>query len=155
DTGVTIGGLGPVKITVTGPVPFTFKSFRLHEPERHVIDIQGLPELVGVTTPEPQPNPYVTKVRIGNPAGDPSTVSLVLDLTSAEVDVKEISGQGQQLLAVLVDKGGSVIDDIRVPGGMAVVLDAGHGGSDPGAQRGDIKEKELTLAITDKLRKAL
>jgi len=155
DTGMEIAGSGPVKITVNGAVPFTYKSFRLHEPERHVIDIQGLPELVGITAPEPQPNPYVTKVRIGNPDGDPSTVRVVLDLASSEVDVKETSAQGQQLLAVIIDKGGTVIEDVRVPAGATVVLDAGHGGSDPGAQRGDVKEKELTLAITEKLRKAL
>ncbi len=154
-TGITVRGAGPVRIDVAGAAPFTYRSFRLHEPERHVIDIQGLPELAGVSPPEPEPNPYVTSVRVGNPDGDPSTVRVVLDLKSAEVDVKETSVQARKLLAILIEKGGWPIEDVRVPPGMSVVIDAGHGGSDPGAQRGDIKEKELTLAITDKLRKAL
>lgn len=44
------------------------------------------------------------------------------------------------------------------PNGLKVVLDAGHGGKDPGAQRSGVDEKDLTLSIirhvSDKLRKA-
>jgi N-acetylmuramoyl-L-alanine amidase len=43
----------------------------------------------------------------------------------------------------------------KSPKGMVIVLDAGHGGSDPGAQRGDISEKDITLGITQKLKKLL
>jgi N-acetylmuramoyl-L-alanine amidase len=43
----------------------------------------------------------------------------------------------------------------KLPPGLTVVLDAGHGGTDPGAQRGDVQEKELTMAIVDKLKNQL
>jgi N-acetylmuramoyl-L-alanine amidase len=39
--------------------------------------------------------------------------------------------------------------------GVSLVLDAGHGGSDPGAQRGDAQEKEMTLGIVNQLKKRL
>lgn len=39
--------------------------------------------------------------------------------------------------------------------GVNIVLDAGHGGSDPGAQRGTIQEKAITMGIVEKLYKML
>jgi N-acetylmuramoyl-L-alanine amidase len=39
--------------------------------------------------------------------------------------------------------------------GVSLVLDAGHGGSDPGAQRGDVQEKEMTLGIVNQLKQRL
>lgn len=38
---------------------------------------------------------------------------------------------------------------------QVIALDAGHGGFDPGAQRGEICEKNITLAICQKLQKHL
>lgn len=40
-------------------------------------------------------------------------------------------------------------------GGITIVLDAGHGGLDGGASKGDVIEKEITLAITEKLERQL
>lgn len=40
-------------------------------------------------------------------------------------------------------------------GGITIVLDAGHGGLDGGASQGDVIEKEITLAITEKLERQL
>ncbi len=40
-------------------------------------------------------------------------------------------------------------------GGVTIVLDAGHGGIDGGASNGDIIEKDITLAITQKLARQL
>ncbi len=44
-------------------------------------------------------------------------------------------------------------DDLRVTRG--VVVDAGHGGDDPGAVNGNIKEKDLTLAVAEYIYKRL
>lgn len=41
------------------------------------------------------------------------------------------------------------MEDIRI------VVDAGHGGEDPGAVKGDVKEKDLTLMISKYMEKAL
>lgn len=40
-------------------------------------------------------------------------------------------------------------------GGVTIVLDAGHGGLDGGASKGDVVEKNITLAITKKLERQL
>ena len=40
-------------------------------------------------------------------------------------------------------------------GGVKIVLDAGHGGQDGGASRGDIIEKDITLSITKKVTRQL
>lgn len=40
-------------------------------------------------------------------------------------------------------------------GGVKVVLDAGHGGQDGGASKGDVIEKEITLAIVQKVEREL
>ncbi|MEC1178160.1 N-acetylmuramoyl-L-alanine amidase [Metasolibacillus meyeri] len=40
-------------------------------------------------------------------------------------------------------------------GGVKIVLDAGHGGIDGGASKGDVIEKDITLAITEKVARQL
>ena len=40
-------------------------------------------------------------------------------------------------------------------GGITIVLDAGHGGIDGGASNGDVIEKDITLAVTQKLARQL
>jgi N-acetylmuramoyl-L-alanine amidase len=48
----------------------------------------------------------------------------------------------------------SLTPDRRIAG-LTVVLDPGHGGSDPGAQREGVQEKQITLAIVNTLKKFL
>lgn len=152
---VAVDGTGPVRVTVTSKTPLVYRTFRLHDPERYVLDIQGWPELAEASVPEPEPNPFVKKVRIGHPEGEPETVRVVLDLIGSEVAVREEASSGNQVFAIILDRAEPLLENLHLPPGMSVVIDAGHGGTDPGAQRGDIKEKDLTLSISDKLRKTL
>lgn len=108
-------------------------------------------------------------VIIASPAGSRYSTS-VGDLTGGSVYVPptvtpSISGTGetptvtQSGEGVELDLTGTVdTTDTRDFDYNAVVIDAGHGGSDPGAMSGSIKESAINLAIaqkvTDKLRAA-
>ncbi len=149
----------PLRIDIAAHRPFSYQSFRLHAPERYVIDTSDLPELASCTPPQVASGSLLNGVRVGHPDNDETRSRLVLDLADATVKVKEIVDQAGHALSIVVDKLSYVPANpdlpLKMPPGTTIVLDAGHGGSDPGAQRGDVQEKEITLDIAEKLRKRL
>lgn len=149
---VIIAGQQPLQLLVKGCGPIKYRSFRLSDPPRYVLDfIEGSP--ADGTLPE-SPCPDVLKaIRSGRPDGDNSAVRLVLDLADPMLSVKEELQPGDEsLMLTLVQE----TAQRQAPAGtVTVVLDAGHGGSDPGAQRGDLREKDMTMGITLKLKKNL
>jgi len=146
-------GPNPV-LTVKADRRLTYKTFRLREPERFVVDFDNLTSLETSTAPTMSMNDFLKEVRLGakhdrNPSG-----RLVCDLTSDSVDVEpSLSEDGETLSLrfVLAKAEGSK----PIPGSVRIVLDAGHGGKDVGAQRGTSQEKEMTLAITEFLKRDL
>lgn len=132
-----------------------YRAFRLHDPERYVLDIDGMPELLTTESPSLESNPFLNSIRVGAPSSGENLARVVLDLTNANLIVKEKLSNGENLLTLTVSCKQNLIDDLAVAPNTKVVLDAGHGGSDPGAQRASIQEKELTLSITEKLRSVL
>lgn len=58
------------------------------------------------------------------------------------------------ILSSFLPKATAVVKDLNLLG-KTIVLDAGHGGVDAGAQSGNIKEKELNLILVQKLQKEL
>ena len=152
---LTISGAGPVRIQLLSPGPISFHSFRLHNPERYVIDLDGVPELVHAQMPTAEENQFLRSLRVGNPDGDEKISRLVLDLQGPDTEVTEAMSASRCALYVTLDKPLSALGTDEIKPGMTVMLDAGHGGSDPGAQRGDIQEKEITLAIVEKLKSLL
>src|SRR5579875_2082956 len=143
------------RLGLVGVRPLAYRSFRLHDPERYVVDLESAGALANLPAPDVAPGPYVRSLRVGNPDGDKQIARLVLDLASSEVTVRESPAPDRLALTVVVGGEPAVQIPLRVPPGTKIVLDAGHGGSDPGAQRGDIAEKELTLGIADRLKKIL
>lgn len=125
-----------------------YKSFKLEDPPRFVIDLD-VPQQVPENAIEPQTNPWLKSVRLGNPAEKRTRV--VFDLAQSRVHIKEDFDEKQKLLTLTL--GPALYDSASK--GRQVIIDAGHGGSDPGAQRGDIQEKELTLSIAMKLKQYL
>ena len=97
-------------------------------------------------------------VRVGQPDDDEKT-RLVLDLIDDQVTIKERMGGDTDWFSVRLSrpiKEASVdTTKLYIPPGTVVVLDAGHGGTDPGAQRGDVQEKEITMGIVSKLKRLL
>lgn len=132
-----------------------YRAFRLHDPERYVLDIDGMPELLTTEAPIVESNPFLNSIRVGAPSTGENLARIVLDLTNPNVTVKEKLTNTDNMLTLTVSTKQNLIDDLTVIPGTKVVLDAGHGGTDPGAQRAAIQEKELTLAITEKLKSTL
>lgn len=161
---IAVSGTCEVKILSAVPLRFAVssstgrllktKSFRLHDPERHVIDVENAADLASATMPEIPENAFVKTVRLGSPDG--ASGRIVLDLTDEETQVCERCDETGLLIIDVAKEVLAPFNPVaRLPGGSVIVVDAGHGGSDPGAQRGDIQEKEITLAICEKLRKIL
>lgn len=134
----------------------TYKSFRLHSPERYIIDLEKPADLDEATVSIFQDNSLCRSVRIG--MTDKHTCRLVFDLASDSVQVQEktFEEDGRVLTLKIFTQPPSVTTKSDRPlEGVSLVLDAGHGGSDPGAQRGDAREKEMTLGIINQLKKRL
>ncbi len=133
-----------------------YKSFRLHAPERYVIDLEKPDDLDEATVSLFQDNALCRSVRIG--LTDKKTCRLVFDLASEAVQVQEktYAEDGKVLTLKITSQPAPVTTKSGRPlEGVSLVLDAGHGGSDPGAQRGDAQEKEMTLGIVNQLKKRL
>lgn len=152
---VTVSGSSPVKLELESDKPLSYKSFRLHNPERYVVDIQSGADLRRVSVPPMEQNGFLQSIRVGSPDSDAGLSRLVLDLSAADVEVADSTDESKRVLSLLIGKLALPAPIGRAPAGQTVVLDAGHGGSDPGAQRGDIQEKEITLQIAAKVKKLL
>jgi N-acetylmuramoyl-L-alanine amidase len=152
---VTVSGVSPLKVDLESDKPLSYRSFRLHNPERYVVDIQTGADLRNVSVPALEPNGLLQAVRVGSPENDKGLSRLVLDLSTADVDVSDSTDDSKRILSLLVGKPPIQAQLGKAPAGQTVVLDAGHGGSDPGAQRGDIQEKEITLQIAARVKKLL
>lgn len=153
----------------------SFKSFRLHNPERYVVDMPDYRELANSVLPDVSTSPLVSSMRVGLPGESEGAGRLVLQLTDDTVSIDESFNSGSSYMTVTLAKGLTGNSGIarsgnlafpgaasngpilvpRAPSETVVVLDAGHGGNDPGAVRGDVQEKEVTLQIINKLKRVL
>lgn len=152
----------PMKLEIVAGEPFLirvvsakatdFRTFRLHEPERYVIDIPKPEGATDIPAPEIAENELIKAIRVGSPSEDATTMRIVLDLASEDVGITERLDASGTAVIVSAQRGVPVA---RLTRSGFIVLDAGHGGTDPGAQRGDVREKELTLGIVYKLKREL
>lgn len=139
-------------LKIKAPKELEYKTFRLSDPERFVIDINEAAELASLSVPDFKPVSGVQAVRVGTPDPSGSTGRLVLDLESPSLAFEEVLSSDKKELSIALSKKPTLPE---VAKGKVVVLDAGHGGTDPGAQRGDVQEKDLTLEICKRLKKTL
>lgn len=143
----------PYKMRLKFPSSVTYKAFRIDNPPRYVIDVDNV-DLSTVATQEPEQNPFLKTIRFGNP--EPTRGRIVLDLAQDKTHAETEVNANQDCFSISLSNDASdLTDGLSLKGLRTVVLDAGHGGSDPGAQRGDVQEKDLTMAITNRLKKYL
>jgi len=153
-----------VQIQIAADKKIEYTSFRLHDPERYVIDFKNIDELKEFAG-DATVSPLLRGIRTGKPIDQPVSARLVLDLSGQDVNVKPELNSGMNMLLLTLGRTQPAVANaephaVTVAGpvpvkGTTVVLDAGHGGSDPGAQRGSVQEKELTLSIAERVKKRL
>lgn len=130
----------------------SYKAFRLSNPDRYVIDFENLPELKDATRAELPENKYLKDIRFGLVQTNSETESaqvkgrLVFDLVDPETTFNIIPDGNKINFAVNSLPNGTLPLSANVKG-KVIVLDAGHGGTDPGAQRGMTNEKDITLSV--------
>ncbi len=141
-------------LEIISPSRISFKSFRLREPERFVIDFDNVAGFDQIELPPVAENPFVRELRAGLSKNKTLAGRLVCDLASETIAVApELSADGHKLILTLSDAPERAAFDFKA--GARVILDPGHGGSDPGAQRGLVQEKDITLPIVYLLKREL
>ena len=150
---------GATDVLIKTDKKLNYKTFRLHEPERYVIDFDGLPALETAQLPAVNDELLVKGMRTGTPDDTGLTHRLVLDLKDNTVDVSDDLTENGTALSLRVRPSFSRPMPTQLKAQLVkdklIVLDAGHGGSDPGAQRSGVSEKDLTMQITNQLKKRL
>ena len=163
------------RLTLEAPQPVTYKYFSLANPERLVVDLEGVeagPALDALVTQLAADDPYIAAIRVG--MNRPGVMRLVLDLKRASKPsvfaLQPLAQYGHRLVIDLhapdaAPQAAAPAPDPRTPAKPAapqyarlitVAIDAGHGGEDPGAiGAAGSREKDITLALAKKLKQKL
>jgi N-acetylmuramoyl-L-alanine amidase len=127
----------------------TIKYNLFYMSDRLVLDIQGLdpgkvPESITLNSM------LVDKIRVGLFQSNPAVTRVVLDLKARVSCEESLSSGGNKLQLVLTPRGTGTV------AGSKIVLDPGHGGSDPGAIGSNgLQEKTVNLDISLKVAQIL
>jgi len=138
----------------------SYKLFRLHKPERVVIDLEHA-VLRSKLSSLKLPDAVIAAIRSGKT--DHSGLRMVVDVKEQVQPrsflLKPMHGKPHRLVVDLMRKAKaqrSVISAAAGKRGIVVAVDAGHGGEDPGAiGPGGVREKNVTLAVAKKLAKKI
>lgn len=170
------------RVTLESDAPLSFKHFTLNNPERLVIDIEGMGQsetLAGLSGLVAAADPYVANVRSGlnrpgvmrlvfelkmpvkpsvfaiNPMGDYGH-RLVIDLYSADAAAQNLAQTQPAEKPALNNASVAAQPANATPQFnrlMLVAIDPGHGGEDPGAVGAKGSlEKHITLKVARKLK---
>jgi len=166
------------RITLEAAQAVSYKYFTLSNPDRLVIDLDGmetgaaLESLAGQLTAD---DPYISAIRIGKYR--PGVMRLVLDLKSAikpsVFQLQPLEQYGHRLVVDIYPAQAAQASNSTQPAMVepakvsrqavpqyarliTVAIDAGHGGEDPGAIGANgSHEKVITLALAKKLKQKI
>lgn len=136
-----------------------YEVFRLHKPERVVIDMKH--SKVRKMTPLALPDPMIKSVRYGKPKK--GVLRIVLDVQKKNISLrsfllKPMQGKPHRLVIDLIRKESQLTVQAKKSvvkkshHNIVIAVDAGHGGEDPGAVgRNGLREKDFTLRVAKKL----
>lgn len=116
--------------------------FLLSNPDRFVVDINDT--VLDVIAPKVSTNRYFEDIRVGQFSNDPDVVRVVFDLKKG---VRYKLHKEDNEIKILFSE---VSNE-----GKLIVIDPGHGGSDPGTVAGTAYEKDFNLDIAIRLKKLL
>jgi N-acetylmuramoyl-L-alanine amidase len=170
------------RMTLEASQPVGHKYFVLSNPDRLVVDLEGVesgPALEALSTQLTPDDPYISAIRVG--LNRPGVMRLVLDLKMpVKPSMFQLQPAGQyghrlvlDLYPVSAPKAANtpvtpaqpaVAEQTKPakPGTpqyarlITVAIDAGHGGEDPGALGANgSREKDITLALAKKLKQKI
>lgn len=135
-----------------------YKFLKLHKPERLVVDLYGIAFEESLRANQFSETKHVKDVRFGIATSSAAITRIVFDLKDTGfLEEFSLSREGTELRVKIA---GEPSADPKLPKayksvGKKVVIDPGHGGYDPGAMYGGYNEKDITLAISQKVKKYL
>ena len=158
------------RLTIESKTPVKYEVLSVTNPDRIVLDLETditapLSELDGKVVAE---DPYVKGLRVGR--NRPGVVRVVLDLkTEVRPEVFTLAPVGEYghrivldirplvdvdpVAQLIQDSGKAPAREQSVARLATIVIDAGHGGEDPGALgRRGTREKDVTLMIAKRLK---
>lgn len=151
-------GTKTVQIDIKGDMPLDkYTTMNLTGPDRFVIDIDN--SLLAVSTKTVSVDKYgIDQIRSGQYTTNPNVTRIVVDMQKPlNYEIAKSDDKKDLLINLLVNTAytNAVLTQPSKKDKYVVVIDPGHGGSDPGAIYNDMTEKELNLDIALKLKKLL
>jgi N-acetylmuramoyl-L-alanine amidase len=139
-----------------------YKFLKLHNPERLVVDLMDIAFEEELLATQFQETKHVKNLRFGLATLGRPVTRIVFDLKGTDyLSEFESSLEGRNLIVKVANsdlslsKDGGVVAPAQNSIGKKILIDAGHGGYDPGAVYGSRDEKDITLSISRKVYKYL
>jgi len=129
---------------------FTYTKGILKNPDRIFFD---LPEIVSSYTETLIVNEKpIEKIRFGFPNSDSKIFRIVFDLYTSTIFKEEVFTDTLKIMFPIINEKENIEKVIK---NLTIIIDPGHGGSDPGAIYSNILEKDLNLQVSLKISKLL
>lgn len=139
-----------VKIEATTPISYRIK--RIHNPEKAIIDIiNASPPSDNIINNINSTN-EVLSVKIGQLMAGNSNSRVVLDVANPSIEMSSSVSESGKIIEINFTEATVPIAFTKAKSEIKVVIDAGHGGYDPGCMTEGYKEKDITLDIAKRVR---